>query len=200
VATSQLPWERLEIGSEHDLRQHMRTICRRLNEAPEVARLLLINPLLVLEDVGVELTPAMREHVMQALRFPKKRQERLAELERQLCQDAEMLGLSLPLPLDGKQRARLVREVVAREVAGCAQGQPGARAVARRPIAAKDVPESLGVRDLRAYRHLHPFLRTLAAYERTRQGALAFFPREAYERFKSGELQHRWVRRIHFKV
>jgi len=226
VSTSEKGWEPLAIASERDFRQRMRDICRRLNEAPEVARLLLINPVLVLEDVGVTLTPAMREHVMQSLRFPKRRAERLAVLERQLREEGEALGVTLELPLDGERRARLVREVLAREAAP-GEGRPGegrpsegegppGKGGPRRTLApealtrgraspwqvptAADVPASLGVRELRAFRQAHPFLRTLAACERTRQGALAFFPRDVYERFKSGELQHRWVRSIRFNV
>jgi hypothetical protein len=71
----------LLVQTERDLRANIRQICRRLDAQPALSRLLFINPVLVLEDVGVELSPAVREHIMQALRFPPKRRERIAALE-----------------------------------------------------------------------------------------------------------------------
>lgn len=85
----------LVIETERDLRANIRQICRRLDANPQVSRLLFINPLLVLEDVGVQMSPAVREHIMQALRFPPKRRERIARLE------AELAALAAPPPETG---------------------------------------------------------------------------------------------------
>lgn len=76
----------LKIATERDLRAHIRHICRRLDANPEISRLLFINPILVLEDVGLELSAEVREHIMNALRFPPKRRARMEALQAEIEQ------------------------------------------------------------------------------------------------------------------
>ncbi len=64
--------EVLQIESEKDLRKNMRAICQRINDQPELARLLMINPSLVLQDLNVTMTSEVKQHVMQHLSFPQK--------------------------------------------------------------------------------------------------------------------------------
>ena len=90
------PVQPLKIATERDLRGNMRQICRRLDAHPALSRLIFINPILVLEDVGVELSPQVRDHVMQALRFPPKRRSRIDALRAEIRQHCDGCGLAYP--------------------------------------------------------------------------------------------------------
>jgi hypothetical protein len=178
--------EPISIESEHDLRRHMRAICRRFNDDPALSRLLLVNPILAFADVGVTLSPAMREHVMNALRFPPKLRERIARLEGELKQELAALGVPADLPLDAARRADLAFRVLA--VGAKAEHAGSAAATALTPS------------DLRRYAADHPLLAKLAEYERARSGAGLFMPTAVYQAYKEGRRDHRWIKAVRFKV
>ncbi len=174
----------LTIETEADLRRNIRRISRRLDDRPEIAPLLFVNPILALRDVGVELSPDMRRHVMDALRFPPRLRERTAALEQELGTELERLGLSPRLPLTPKRRADLLFRKLELE-----------------PLAddAAD-PSRLEPARTRAYAQADPLVAKLADFERLRQGSLVFQPRAVYDAYKRGDRQHRWVRSVRFNV
>lgn len=165
----------LKIETEKDLRAQMRQICRRLDANPDLSRLLLINPVLVMEDVGVQLSDKMRTHVMNALRFPPKRLARIAELEAKIAEHCAALGVANPLSSAATRKA-------AAGPAGHAVAPPAAA------TAAEGLPQDAALAE------------AFAEHARLRQGAMAFFPREIYEQFKRGEKRHRWIKAIRFNV
>jgi len=174
----------LVLQTERDLRANIRRICRRLDAQPALSRLLFINPLLVLEDVGVQMSPTVREHIIQALRFPPKRRVRIEALQ------TEVAAL-------GRQCA---------EVDGDAAGAAGPTPVAAPRVghdqtqhAASNTAEHAA--DLAAQTPLRVQLATRQAeLARLQQGALVFFPRSIYEQFKRGEKKHRWIKAVRFGV
>jgi hypothetical protein len=174
----------LVVHVERDLRKHMRAISQRLNANPNLAKLVLINPLLVLEDLGVEVSKEVKTHIIETLRFPPalvKRREALAvELKKELA----AIGVHHALPLTIENRAALVFHT----------------------LKIKPLPEDvssikkLSVNQLRSYKDQHPLLTKIAEYERYSKGALIFYPRSIYEQYKAGEKMLHWVNAIRFKV
>lgn len=165
------PGQPLKIATERDLRGNMRQICRRLDAHPALSRLIFINPILVLEDVGVELSPQVRDHIMQALRFPPKRRSRIDALRVEIRQYCDVRGLAYPPAAHDDSASAPAAET------SPAAGTPTHAIPDDATLAAK-----------------------LAELARLRQGALTFFPRRTYEQFKSGEKTHRWIKSVRFGV
>jgi hypothetical protein len=172
------------IATERDLRSNIRAISRRLNDRPEIARLVFVNPILALEDVGVELSQEAKQHVIDALRFPPRLRERRARLERELPEELAALGVSGKLPLTAKRRAELLFTVLELEPA---------------VEDARD-PTRLDARRMTAYATRHPLVEKLARYEQAQRGAIVFQSRASYEAFKRGDKRHPWIRSIRFNV
>jgi hypothetical protein len=175
----------LLLNTHRDLVSNIREICLRLNEMPDLARMLLVNPVLAFEDAGVQMTPEIREHIVQAIRFPPALQEKLDQLELDLHDELKALGLSYRLPLTAEQRSHVLFNVLKLE-----------------PIdtAAKDSTSGISSREARALRKQHPLAAKLVEYERARQGRLIFYPREVYETYKSGLKRHHWIKSVKFRV
>lgn len=177
-------FEPITANKERDLRKHLREICRRFNSNPDLARLVLVNPILAFQDVGVQLSPEMKQHIMDRLRFPPKLQEKIARLERELKEELAQCGVEPELPLTPERRAHLLFRVLRLEA----------------QHADTETPERLESNRTKEYGKLHPLAAKLAEYERARQGSLIFHTREVYEDYKAGRRQHRWVKSVRFKV
>jgi len=175
-------YEPIEVASHRDLGRHRRVINERFNNDPEMARLLLVNPIYAMEDIGVRMTPEIRDHIIETLRFPSRLKERLATLENELQTGFQEVGFAEKLPLNGEQRARLVFEVL--------KLQPAEPEAAR----------AMEPKQLQPYSGEHELLAKLAEYERLRHGAQIFAPRAQYDAYKRGEKRHNWVRRVRFKI
>ncbi len=177
----------LEIGSERALRANIRAICQRFNADPDLARLLIVNPILAFEDAGITLSEEMRAHVMQALRFPPKQRQRIAALEDQIKPALAARGLDDSLPLSGERRAELV--FTSLKLQPLAKDREG-----------KKAPRALAAERLIDYAPRHELLGLLARYERARQGALIFQRRSVYDAYKAGKKEHRWIKAVRFNV
>jgi len=176
--------EKIQVTVHRDLRKNIRAINERLNANPEIARLVLVNPILALEDVGVEIAPEVKEHIMEALRFPPALEKRKGELEAHLHAEFARLGFKASLPLSVEQRAELLF--------GKLQLAP------REPDDPR--PSAVPSNRTRAYARHHPLAASLAEYERLRQGALVFQPREVYQAHKAGEKRQRWIKSVRFNI
>lgn len=174
----------IRVETERDLRRHMRAISRRLNDNPDIARLVFVNPILALQDIDVELTAEVKRHVMDALRFPPLLRERKAELEKELPAELRELGIRARLPLSPAERGHLLFEVLELEPL------PGDARMRRR------LPPGRAAR----YADQHPLVAKLAEYEQVRQGSLLFQSKANYRAFKRGEKQYAWIDRVTFDV
>ena len=174
----------LVVNVERDLRKNMREISLRLNANQNLARLVLINPILVLEDLGVTLSKEVKTHIMDTLRFPPALVKRRDALAIELKEDLAKLNIHHKLPFTNQQRAALVFHTL--------KIQP-------QSDDENDV-ESLSINQLRVYKNQHPLLTKLAEYERYAKGALIFYPRSIYEQYKTGEKNLHWVNAIRFKT
>ena len=172
----------ITINVERDLRKNMRTISQRLNANPELAKLVLINPILVLEDLDVQLSNEVKNHVMESLRFPPALVKRRDALGSELKKDLAALNIHHELTFTNKQRAELVF-----------------RKLKISPLS-NDKVTDLSSSQLRLYKEKHPLLTKLAEFERYSKGALIFYPRSTYEKYKTGEKKLHWVNAIRFKV
>lgn len=177
-------FEPVAITTHDDLRKNIRNINKRFNDNPEVARLLIVNPILALEDIGVQLSDEIKQHIMDSLRFPRGLKERKRKLEMELTGEISRLGVSYKLPLNAEQKADLLFNVLK---------------LTPQPADAGDVTQ-LASKRTRCYKGQHPLVAKLADYERIRQGALVFHTRETYEAYKAGRRQHRWLKAVRFKT
>lgn len=174
----------LVVDVERDLRKHMREITHRLNDNPDLARLVLINPILVLEDLGVVVSKDVKTHIMDALRFPPSLVKRRNELAQEVQRELVALNINHTLPLTNQQRAALVY-----------------RTLQIPPLEEENGKvDTLSINQLRAYKDKHPLLYKLSEYERYSKGALIFYPRSIYEKYKHGEKKLHWVNAIRFKT
>lgn len=185
------------LETHRDLRANIRSISQRFNADPEIARLLLVNPLLAMEDVGIQLTPELKQHIMDALRFPQNVIERREQLELEIYDALKSLKVPYSLPLTEEQRADLVFGVLRLKL-------PEQRS-ARKKQAIQEEGESptlpaVRSREIRRLAKLHPLVAKLVEYERLRQGRLIFYPREVYERYKAGFKNQGWIKSVKFKV
>ena len=187
--------ERLEINTERDLRANIRAINQRFNADQDLARMLLVNPILALEDAGIQLTPEMKEHVMNALRFPPNVIERRDQLELELYDELKALEVPYSVPLTEEQRADLIFGVLKLKMPEIKEGRRPKRSAPERSA----IP---GVRskEIRLLAKQHSLVAKLVEYERMRQGRLVFYPRDVYERYKSGLKRQNWIQSVKFKV
>ena len=174
----------LLVNVERDLRKHMRDISLRLNANPNLARLVLINPILVLEDLGVQISKEVKMHIMETLRFPPALVRRRDALAIELKDDLAELNVHHKLPFTIQQRAELVYKTL--NIPPLPEDQTNGH--------------SLSINQLREYKDKHPLLAKLADYERYSKGALIFYPRSIYEQYKTGEKNLHWVNAIRFKT
>jgi len=117
--------ERIPIASEKDLQAHAIAILRRINEAERGGLLFLLNPVYALEDVGFDISPAMRRHIRRGLRYGARTKARIREQEAKVAEiagrevraasDADVARLlfeELKLPVPGVEQAQAVRQEV----------------------------------------------------------------------------------------
>jgi hypothetical protein len=168
------------VGTHREFLKHMPEIVRRLNANPQIAKLVLINPIYALEDLAVTLAPAMADHVYQTFHAPPARQARLAELEREIRADLDKLPGQPPIPTTPAERARVVFGVL------------GVRR------AAGDSDEQLDHVRLRSYAHRHPLIPKLIEHDFVSRSTFVFFPRAVYDDYKTGRVRQDWVNSVRF--
>jgi hypothetical protein len=64
--------EHLSINSHRALAKSAAEVTQRVNADPEFSVMLLINPVLALEQYGIAFSPAIRDHILHTLRHPEK--------------------------------------------------------------------------------------------------------------------------------
>lgn len=107
----------VKVDTERALLLMARELMPRVAEDPAFSVLLLANPVLALKAYGIELTPALQDHVLRSLRHPRPLRERRAVLEASL---QKTLG-ETPRPTDPAWMARLVfgtRKLAPRDLEG----------------------------------------------------------------------------------
>lgn len=171
----------IHVKTHRDLRSNIRAICERINAEPEIARRVLVNAVFAFEEAGVVLSEEMRAHVRKSLRWPPRLEAEKKEARAELLREhGEELGRKVPrTPED---RARLLFEQLGVE-----------------PLRPED-RKGLDRKRLEAYAASHPLAARLVRYERAARGGLILHTRGNYEKFKSGERRHRWVKAVRFKV
>lgn len=100
-------FELLEIRSHRALIAKQREIAARVNASPDLALMLLINPVLAFEQMGVKLSPEIAHHILHAIQHPAALRTRRDELETRL---KEALG-ETPRPTDDAWNSHLLFEL-----------------------------------------------------------------------------------------
>ncbi|MEO1366593.1 MAG: hypothetical protein AAFX50_05415, partial [Acidobacteriota bacterium] len=145
------------------------------------ARRVLVNAIFAFEEVGVTLSDEMRAHVRKTLRWPTRLEEEKKKARAELLREHRDL-LGRKVPRSPEDRARLLFDTL-----GLEPQQPEDR-------------KGLDRKALERYAEDHPLAARLARYERAARGGLVLHTRGSYEKFKSGERRHRWVKAVRFKV
>jgi hypothetical protein len=157
------------------------SIVRRLNEDTGLALRAMANPILALEEMGLQLAPALRREVELRLRFGGDDRERLEELSERIREhtkeefdpesdpDVEellfrRLKLSRPEKLEGQLHRR-----------------PTGTPVSRRPDSTVESQDKL----LEGLREDHPIVEPLLEYRRIAARRPGFASRERYDRLRT---------------
>ncbi len=170
----------LVIETHRDFRRHMKEIVDRMNSNPDLARLTMVNPLYALEDLGVQLSKEMQQHVFETFHNPPAKQRRLAELDKEIREHLDQLPGKPGLPATPEARAELVFKQLGLQPA------PG------------DREDRLERNRLASYAHRHPLVQKLVEYDIVRRSGLTFHPRMIYDAYRRGELKQNWVQAVRF--
>ncbi len=77
-------FERLHLKSHRDLITRRAEIFKRVRDNPELARLLVLNPVLAFEEMGLQASPELRHHILSTVQHPTQVRQRREELESKL--------------------------------------------------------------------------------------------------------------------
>jgi hypothetical protein len=100
-------FEPIALETHRDLIRHQAEIAARIAAEPQVSVMLLINPVLGMEQVGVRMSPEIARHVLHTIQHPTGLRTRRDELEEKL---REALG-EPPRPTDPAWNAHLLFEL-----------------------------------------------------------------------------------------
>jgi len=176
--------EPIVLKAERDLRKNIRNINQRLNDHPDIARLILINPILALQEINIELSAEVKQHIMDSLRFPPTWIAKKEKVEQELKEALLSYHISETLPLSNSSRARILFDVIKLKC------QPEDHQHKN------DFPPER----LPYYRNKHPLIDKIIEYERLKRGRLLFQPKGVFEDYKSGKRNLKWIKAVKFKV
>lgn len=172
-------YPKIEIKDHDELVQRLEEILARIDAEPELGRLLVINPILVLEDVGVTLSEQLRDHLQRTIGFPRGRVKRLYEARKRM---KELFGAAgLTVPEAPKERADLLFD--------------GLKLAPKN----NERPRALSVDEMRPYRKESPLVAALYEVGRLERGAILFHSRGSYEEYKNGRVHHPWLTGIRLR-
>lgn len=97
-------FEPLHLTTHRDLIDRQPELFQRFNDHPELANLLLINPVLAFKEVGVTMSREIAHHVLHTRQHPPRQRQRRDELEAKLT---EALG-EKPQPENEAWNSRLL--------------------------------------------------------------------------------------------
>jgi len=178
--TNPVTFKPIRVETHHDFRGSMVEIVNRLNSTPEIAKLVLVNPIYALRDINVTLSKEMEQHIFQTFTQPPAMQQRLTELAAQIQPELDKLPGKPAIPATPQQNADLLF-----------------RSMGIAPLPG-DSPDQLARERLNAYWRRHHLIPLLIDYQRVARGGLVFFPRATYDAYKSGALKQQWLTSIRF--
>ena len=174
------PFHPITIATHRDFLKNMKEIVTRLNNNQEIAKLVLVNPIYALQDLGVQLSDEMKDHLFQTFHSPPARDRRLKELDEELRAELDKLPAKPAIPSTPEELADLVFRQL-----GIAPRAAGHEARLDREA-------------LLDYSLRHPLIPKLIEYERIKRGGLVFFPRAIYDSYRRGEAKQPWLNSIRF--
>lgn len=172
----------LAIHTHDELVANLPEILRRINADPALGRLVVVNPLFVLEDIGVTLSSELKDHLRRTLGFPQARVDAIVATRKQLREQLDALGeRERPLPKTPREVAELVFGPVGVPYEG-------------------ERPTRLLLEELRPLQRHHPIVATLYRLGKLERGALMFWNRSAYEEYRAGKPHHPWLKGLRFRI
>ena len=159
--------------------------------------MILVNPILALEDIGVTISEDLNKHVRETLGFPEGRINKIRELRKKVR--AQLAALDHPsdkskknaIPRTPKARADLVFTRLGLRFKNENKKVPASRSA----------PSGLTVEQLTSYIDEHPLLADLYKLGQLERGTIVYHSKGAYQAYKKGErIHHPWLRRLYFNV
>ena len=176
------------IDSIEELQRVVPSVVKAVNAEQALARGALVNPLLALEELGYELSPALKPVTERRVRFSRDKATRIEALAgevhklagRQFDIDAphelmRVLFEELKLPRGGAKHARQERRAEAAAAVPLTRPEPAVFGAAL-----SDPLEHL--------RDAHPVMKPLLEYRRLEASEPRLASRELYERIRNGEV------------
>ncbi len=208
---SQNEIERVSIASEEDLKRHAVRILRKVNDAEKGGLLFLLNPQFALDDAGFDLTPEMRDHILDGFRYGTETKARMRELGGEINEIAgrpvkvddddditDLLVSELRLPVKAgdpetkieqspgyeEQKVTDLREELSRR--GLREQGKKAALVVRLETDDIGSPETLSKVQIEELRSDHPVVEMILEMRELRRSGWRFVDRETYESVKEG--------------
>jgi hypothetical protein len=179
------------IDSMEQLQRRVPSILKRINADPWLALRAAANPILVLDELGYELTPKLRAEVELRVRFPPEARQRLAALATRIHELAgESFDLDSPEQLEHVlfRKLKLPRPAPEPSLVIQRQSRPKGGAHELHPLAVHySIPGARFVDPLEALRGQHPLLEPLLEYRALQARHAPLAPPALYARIKRGE-------------
>jgi hypothetical protein len=177
------------VGSIEELRRRVPAIVRRINADPRLALRAAANPILLLEELGYEISPPLRTALERRIRHAPANAERLAELERTIHDLAgERFDPGSPTEL-----GRILFEKLALPQVPMVQELSLSRRSTGRSRLPTELPRHAAGRPkppdpLQVLRGEHPIIEPLLEYRAIEAGQPPLATRELYERLGTDQL------------
>jgi len=171
------------ITTMEDLQRLVPSIVKAVNADDALMRRALVNPLLVLEELGYQLADELRPQVERRVRFRVETAHRLDALASDVFKHAgERFDIDSPSALEHVlfEKLKLSRTLVTTV-------PRAAPAPAKQPT--PSVSKPVFVDPLERLRDKHPVMTPLLEYRRIDASEPRLAPRELYERVRSGDVK-----------
>jgi hypothetical protein len=196
-----MPRKTRTIGSMEELFEVIPQVFETINADPALTMQFAANPLLLVEELGYELSDEMRHFAARRMRFSAETFERMVGLEAQIWEHAgerfdidseealstvlfDRLKLAPAKPKRVSRRSRKEQEQVEEE-SSTDEITPAVRLAA--PLPARVIGHDPIEDPLEYLRDEHPIMEPLLEYRQLEASSARLAPRAVYERIKKGE-------------
>ena len=173
--------KRATIKSVTELRRIVPALLEAFNRDPQLAVLATVNPMLALEEMGYDLSPAIQKRVERAILFLPEEREKLERFEEQVY---KLRGRSFDLDSPEETEAVLFQELELKRHAEPAKALQSCGPVASRFAALRK--RTTWTDPLQPLKDAHPLMKPLLAYRALRFSRPAFAARVVFEQYRSG--------------
>ncbi len=198
--------DRIRITSWAQIQERIQFIVERLNANPSLALAAAVNPLYALEELGLDIDPAVRPAIEQRVRFKPRVNARMQHLREEIFRHAgHSFDIDSPREVECILFDRLGLALPASESIQNVEGEGEGEGAKRPPALTLSRPVRTGRGDapaedpLEPLRDAHPIVPPLLEYRRLDANAPRLAPRSLYDEVRRGERQFGVVN-LHFRL